>query len=114
MVNCYRILLVLLYLLPLFLFSQEQDIDIVPRPSKIMVQDGEFPLGQIIDLYYTEEFASNTELLREVPGLQIGNSEQIKKLKKQHNQGLRLLKAEEFDHVDPNGYLLEIDEKGIY
>jgi hexosaminidase len=113
MVNCYRILLVLLYLLPLFLFSQEQDIDIVPRPSKIMVQDGEFPLGQIIDLYYTEEFASNTELLREVPGLQIGNSEQIKKLKKQHNQGLRLLKAEEFDHVDPNGYLLEIDEKGI-
>lgn len=113
MVNCYRILLVLLYLLPLFLFSQEQDIDIVPRPSKIMVQDGEFPLGQIIDLYYTEEFASNTELLREVPGLQIGNSEQIKKLKKQHNQGLRLLKAEEFDHVDPNGYLLEIDENGI-
>jgi hexosaminidase len=78
-----------------------------------MVQDGEFPLGQIIDLYYTEEFASNTELLREVPGLQIGNSEQIKKLKKQHNQGLRLLKAEEFDHVDPNGYLLEIDENGI-
>lgn len=113
MVNCFRVLLVLLYLSPLFLFSQEQDIDIVPRPSKIMVQDGEFPLGQIIDLYYTEEFASNTELLREVPGLQIGNSEQIKKLKKQHNQGLRLLKAEEFDHVDPNGYLLEIDENGI-
>jgi len=113
MVNHLRKLLVLICISPLFLFAQEQDIAIIPRPTKVIPQDGELNLNQKIDLFYTEEFSQLTELLNEIPGLQIGNSELVKKIKKQHNTGIRLLKAEEYDRVDPNGYLLEIDDKGI-
>src|SRR5690606_36949257 len=74
---------------------------------------GEINLNQNLDLFYTEEFAELTDLLSEIPGLLIENSELIKKIKKQHSTGFRLFKAEDYDHVDPNGYLLEIDEKGI-
>ena len=113
MITHLRKLLVLICLFPLFLFAQEQEISIIPRPTKISLQEGELNLNQKIDLYYTDEFAQLADLLNEIPGLQIGNTEVVKKIKKQHQSGIRLFKAEDFDRVDPNGYLLEIDDKGI-
>ncbi len=113
MITHLRKLLVLICLFPLFLFAQEQEISIIPRPTKISLQEGELNLNQKFDLHYTDEFAPLADLLNEIPGLQIGNTEVVKKIKKQHQSGIRLFKAEDFDRVDPNGYLLEIDDKGI-
>lgn len=113
MITHLRKLLVLICSFPLFLFAQEQEISIIPRPTKISLQEGELNLNQKIDLHYTDEFAQLADLLHEIPGLQIGNTEVVKKIKKQHQSGIRLFKAEDFDRVDPNGYLLEIDDKGI-
>lgn len=113
MITHLRKLLVLICSFPLFLFAQEQEISIIPRPTKISLQEGELNLNQKIDLHYTDEFAQLADLLNEIPGLQIGNTEVVKKIKKQHQSGIRLFKAEDFDRVDPNGYLLEIDDKGI-
>ena len=113
MITHLRKQLVLICLFPLFLFAQEQEISIIPRPTKISLQEGELNLNQKIDLHYTDEFAQLADLLNEIPGLQIGNTEVVKKIKKQHQSGIRLFKAEDFDRVDPNGYLLEIDDKGI-
>ncbi len=113
MVNLLQKLLVLICLAPLTLKAQDQEIAIIPRPTNVVAHDGEFNLNQSINLYFTEDFSDLKDLLSEVPGLRIGNSELIKKVKRQHNTGIRLLRAEEYDHVDPKGYLLEVDEQGI-
>ncbi|SDL68969.1 Beta-hexosaminidase [Sphingobacterium mizutaii] len=113
MVKHLRKLLFLTCLLPLWLSAQEQEIAIIPRPVKVLSMEGELNLNQKLDLYYTEEFSQVADLVNEIPGIHIGNSELVKKIKKQHQSGIRLFKAEEFDRVDPNGYLIEVDEHGI-
>ena len=93
--------------------SQEKEIALIPRPSKIQINEGSFDLSTAVNLFLTEEFSELTSLIYEIPGITISATETIKKVKKKDHNGLRLLKAEPKDNVSPNGYLLEIDEAGI-
>ncbi|MGV6944781.1 glycoside hydrolase family 20 protein [Sphingobacterium kyonggiense] len=108
-----RYLLVLLLISPLSSFAQDKEIALIPQPYKTTVLEGELLLNSIQPLFYAEDFSTLSALVYHIPGLQIGNSELVKKVKKQHQQGIRLFKAEQRDQVDPQGYLLEIDQSGI-
>ena len=63
-------------------------------------------------LYFLEEFTPLVELIEDIPNLTLNDQEQIKKTRR-NQQGIRLLKAEDYDQIDPTGYLLEIDHNGI-
>ncbi len=106
-------LLVLLLISNLSLFAQDKEISLIPRPSKMIVMDGKLSLDQNFPLYYTEEFAAVIDLLYEIPSLKINSNELVKKIRKQHQLGVRLFKAQDRDKIDPNGYSLEIDDSGI-
>lgn len=101
-----------IFLFPILLHGQDPDIAIVPRPSKIQINHGELFLGNTMDVFYFEEFEEPKELLQSIPHLELGNMEEIKRPRRSH-QGIRLLRAEDYDQVDPTGYLLEIDHRGI-
>ncbi len=105
--------LVLILFFPVLLKAQDKEITLIPRPAKIQVLEGSYDLSKSVNLFISEEFTSLTMLLNEIPNLSIGVSETIKKIRKQHQTGLRLFKAEDKDRVDPTGYVLEIDETGV-
>src|SRR5690606_16667752 len=99
-------------LLPVLLYGQDPEVAIVPRPEKIQINHGELSLRHPVNVFYLEEFAELTELLELIPNLKLEGLEQIKKIRR-NQQGVQLLHAEDYDQVDSNGYLLEIDHKGI-
>lgn len=109
-----RILRLLFYfaLLPLSLFSQAPDVALIPRPSKMQINHGELSMTDPQTLYFLEEFTPLVELIEKIPNLNLSDQEQIKKTRR-NQQGIRLLKAEDYDQIDPTGYLLEIDHNGI-
>src|SRR5690606_1005411 len=108
-----RKLLFLNCLLPLWLSAQEHEFSVVPRPVKVLPLEGYLSLNHKLDLSFTEACSQVPDQVSAMPGINIGHSELVKKIKKQHQSGIRLFKAEEFDRVDPNGYLIEVDEHGI-
>lgn len=107
-----RQLVCFILLLPTLLYGQNSDIALVPRPSKIQIDHGHLSLNKSMDLFFLQEFNQLPELVTEIPNLQAGNVEEIKRVRRNH-QGIRLLRAEEYDQVPPTGYLLEINHKGI-
>ncbi|MGO1596292.1 MAG: glycoside hydrolase family 20 protein [Sphingobacterium sp.] len=107
-----RCVFFIVLLIPVLLYGQDPEIAIVPRPAKIQINHGELSLNNAIDVFYLEEFAELSELLEVIPNLKLGDSEQVKKIRR-NQQGIRLSRAEDYDQVDANGYLLEIDHKGI-
>src|SRR5690606_36132450 len=101
-----RILRLLFYfaLLPLSLFSQAPDVALIPRPSKMQINQGELSMTDHQTLYYLVEFNPHVELIEKIPNLDQSEQEQIKKTRR-NQQGIRLLKAKDYDQTDPTGYL---------
>lgn len=113
MIGQLRKLWVVILIFPLQLIAQNTEISLIPQPSKIQILQGELDLHQNFEAFLFEEFADLADLISEIPGVSLAKIETIKKVKKQHNIGIRLFKAKEYDQVAANGYLLEVDESGI-
>ena len=107
------ICLAFIFCFPIVVSAQQTNIDIIPRPTKSLLQEGQLSLAAPLNLYYVAEFSEVKDLVLNIHGIQIGEQELVKKLKKQHSNGIRLFKAMDYDHIPEAGYLLEIDGSGV-
>ncbi len=108
----FRLLLLILSL-PIGVFAQQYEVQLIPKPNKITYGEGRFTIGRHIALFATENFADVTALLSEYPQIQTLPVEVLKKIGKKHQHGIRLFPAEAADNIAQGAYRLEIDDNGI-
>jgi hexosaminidase len=99
--------------LPNAVFSQQPELDLIPKPLKVMMDEGNYPIPNKINVYATEDFAAVAALLSEYPELNTLPVQVVKKVGKKHNQGIRMFQAEATDRLKPNAYKLVVDKTGI-
>lgn len=93
--------------------AQELEINLIPRPNKVVYGEGTVELSSDMPLYATETFAEVAALLTEYPQFPDISMEVIKKVGKKHRHGIRLFPAEPADKIEQRGYKLLIDESGV-
>lgn len=89
------------------------ELPLIPKPNKITYLEGNLDLNRTMPFYISEEFGEMKYLLQELPLIQVDKVEEVRKLRRSQNNGLRLLKAEETDRIAADAYKLTINDSGI-
>ncbi len=93
--------------------AQELHVDIIPKPDRVILQDGALNLNQSFPVYYSERFQELSSLLSEVPKLQVASYELFRKMKKHQPAGIWILESSESDRLRPSEYTLVISSSGV-
>lgn len=100
--------------IPSLLFAQSSfDLPLIPKPNKIIFLEGELNVDLPLQVYISDEFSPFEYLVDEIPKIKVFNIERIKKVRRSHNKGLRLLKAQDSDLLAEDAFKLTVDDSGI-
>ncbi|PVH26055.1 glycoside hydrolase family 20 protein [Sphingobacterium corticibacter] len=93
--------------------AQELHADLIPRPDKVVINEGALALDQAFPVFYSERFMELSQLLADIPNLQITSYELFKRVKKQQPAAIWILESKPSDNLRPNEYTLLINPAGI-
>ncbi|MFD2600408.1 family 20 glycosylhydrolase [Sphingobacterium corticis] len=93
--------------------AQTLNADIIPRPDRVVINDGSLDLNQPLFVYYQEPFGEIARLASDVPGLNIYNYEIYKRSRKQPPTSIWLLQPKDGEQIGKGAYSLKIDARGI-
>lgn len=100
--------------IPSLLSAQSSfDVPLIPKPNKIIFLEGELNVNLPLQVYISDEFSPFEYLVDEIPKIKVFNIERIKKVRRSHNKGLRLLKAQDSDLLAEDAFKLTVDDSGI-
>lgn len=105
-------LLVLSLSLVVSVYAQNQ-VSIIPKPTRIEIQEGEYIFPSATPLAVSEPFMEVAALLYEHPVAQFMAAERIRSRKRVPETGVRLILARDDDRLASDAYRLVVDTSGI-
>lgn len=97
---------------PAVIFAQDS-LSIIPAPTFIQERTGYFQYPEMVDVYVSQDFAAESELLRSHPYIHFETAHKVKSRKKLPEKGIFLLQAEAEDRLPESAYQLEVDTDKI-
>lgn len=97
----------------MFSFAQSANLDLIPKPNKIIPSEGSLDLSEDRPLYYHEEFESILPLLQNIPDLTVTTSEIVKRSRRHHTSGIRVMRPLDSDKLAADAFKIIIDKNGI-
>src|SRR5690606_15778895 len=101
-------LLVLSLSLVVSVYAQNQ-VSIIPKPTRIEIQEGEYIFPSATPLAVSEPFMEVAALLYEHPVAQFMAAERIRSRKRVPETGVRLILARDDDRLASDAYRLVVD-----
>ncbi|MCL7988226.1 family 20 glycosylhydrolase [Sphingobacterium sp. lm-10] len=93
--------------------AQELHADLIPKPNKVVINEGALSLDQSFPVYYSERFMELSQLATDIPGMRISSFELFKRVKKQQPTSIWILESQASDNLRASEYTLIINPRGI-